>query len=55
MSQKHLVKLSCTVCRSVNYYTSRNAKAVKEKLAMKKFCKRCRKRTNHKEGKVKSS
>ena len=55
MSQKHLVKLVCQVCKSSNYYTSRNAKSVTEKLKMLKYCKRCRKRTEHKEAKVKSS
>lgn len=55
MSQKNLIKMVCSVCKSSNYFTSRNAKSVKEKLALKKFCKRCRKRTDHKESKVKSS
>lgn len=55
MSQKHLVKLVCQVCKSSNYYTHRNTKSVTEKLSMSKYCKRCRKRTEHKEGKVKSS
>ena len=55
MSQKHLVKLICTVCGSSNYYTNRNTKSVTEKLSMLKYCKKERKRTLHKEGKVKSS
>ncbi|PIR96749.1 MAG: 50S ribosomal protein L33 [Candidatus Doudnabacteria bacterium CG10_big_fil_rev_8_21_14_0_10_41_10] len=55
MSQKHLVKLVCTECKRSNYYSNRNPKSVKEKLALKKFCKKCRKRTDHKESKVKSS
>ncbi len=54
MAQKHLVKLVCQVCKSSNYYTSRNIKSVPDKLVLKKFCKRCRKRTDHKESKVKS-
>ena len=55
MSQKHLKKLVCTVCKSSNYYTTRNEKSIKDKLAMIKYCKTCRKRTDHKEAKVKSS
>ena len=52
MSQDNLVTLKCEVCKKVNYHTFRNKKKVKEKLSLKKFCKKCRKHTPHKEGKV---
>ncbi|MFA5070621.1 MAG: 50S ribosomal protein L33 [Patescibacteria group bacterium] len=49
MSQDNLVKLQCTVCKHVNYYSKRNKKTVKEKLQLKKHCRWCRKHTGHKE------
>lgn len=51
MSQDNLIKLQCTVCKHVNYYSSRNKKTVKAKLQLKKHCKWCRKHTDHKETK----
>ncbi len=52
MSQDHLVKLTCKICKTDNYFTTRNRKSVEKKLEMKKFCKKCRKNTLHKETKV---
>ena len=52
-SKKPLVKMQCTVCKLVNYFTNKS-KAVtiaEKKLELKKFCKKCRKHTKHKEGK----
>ncbi len=51
MSQDNLVKMECAECRSINYHTYRNKKKVKEKLILKKFCKNCKKHTDHKETK----
>jgi len=51
MSQEALIKLECTVCRHINYYSRRNKKNVKERLQLKKFCAWCRKHTPHKENK----
>ncbi|MFA6193543.1 MAG: 50S ribosomal protein L33 [Parcubacteria group bacterium] len=51
MSQENLIKLKCEVCKSVNYHSTRNKKKIKEKIALKKFCKKCRKHTPHKESK----
>ncbi len=45
------VKLSCTVCKKVNYRVRKNKKQHKEKLELAKFCPSCRKHTPHKEGK----
>lgn len=53
MSQDNLVKLKCSVCNEINYYTNRNKKKVQAKLEIKKHCSRCRKHTLHKEGKKK--
>jgi large subunit ribosomal protein L33 len=41
--------LQCTVCKSVNYITSRNKLNTPEKLNLEKYCKKCRKVQPHKE------
>lgn len=52
MSQDNLLRLRCAVCKSANYYTTKNKKKVERKLEYSKFCKKCRKRTTHKETKL---
>ncbi len=52
MSQDRLLRLKCTVCKSANYYTSKNKKLVTRKIELKKYCKKCKKRTDHKEAKL---
>ena len=52
MSQDRLLRLKCSVCKSANYYTSKNKKLVTKKLGLKKFCKDCVKNTMHKEAKI---
>jgi len=51
MSQDTLTKLECKECNSINYHTTRNKKMVKERLELKKHCKKCKKHTSHKETK----
>ena len=51
MSQDNLAKLECSVCKTINYQSHRNKKTVKERLEMKKYCKKCKKHTAHKETK----
>lgn len=52
---REIVALVCSVCKNQNYVTVRNkvnmqTKATKgEKLILKKYCKFCKKRTDHKE------
>lgn len=41
--------LKCTVCKSVNYITQRNKINTEAKLLLKKYCKVCKKVTEHKE------
>ncbi len=41
--------LVCIVCKNRNYVTTRNKLNSEEKLLLKKFCKHCRKVTDHKE------
>lgn len=43
------VGLTCTVCGTRGYITSRNKLNTPEKMKPKKFCKNCRKVTEHKE------
>jgi large subunit ribosomal protein L33 len=45
------VILTCTVCLSRNYTTSRNKKTSTQRLELKKFCKKCNEHTLHKETK----
>ncbi|MBI4100010.1 50S ribosomal protein L33 [Candidatus Microgenomates bacterium] len=39
----------CSVCGSRNYLTSKNKMENKEKLLLSKYCRHCRKHTDHKE------
>jgi len=48
-SQNKLIKLRCADCKEINYYTRKNKKTVERKIELKKFCKKCRKQTAHKE------
>ena len=50
--KRDLKKLQCTVCKRFNYYVYKSRGAKEKKLAMKKFCKWCKKHTPHKEVKV---
>ncbi|HCS78239.1 TPA: 50S ribosomal protein L33 [Patescibacteria group bacterium] len=47
--QRTIFALVCEVCKSHNYITEKNKLNTKEKLEFKKFCKVCRKVTQHKE------
>jgi len=47
-----LIQLECTECKSRNYTTTKNPTEHKEKLEIKKFCKKCRQHAIHKEVKI---
>lgn len=47
----NLVRLKCSECKRVNYYTHKNKKTFEGKLELKKYCKWCRASTKHIEGK----
>jgi len=49
---RSLISLECSVCHERNYSTTKNRKKSQEKLLLSKFCPRCRKHTDHKEGKI---
>ena len=51
MKKEFITKLACENCKRVNYYVRKNKKTVERKLEYKKFCKWCKKHTNHKESK----
>jgi len=53
MAKKQFVKLQCSVCKRVNYFTkkSKGKTPTERKLDLSKFCKFCRKHTAHKESK----
>ncbi|MFZ5364052.1 MAG: 50S ribosomal protein L33 [Patescibacteria group bacterium] len=51
MSQENLIKMECSVCKRVNYFSHKNKKTLKNRLEMKKHCKWCKKHTMHKETK----
>ncbi|MBI2008453.1 50S ribosomal protein L33 [Candidatus Amesbacteria bacterium] len=39
----------CSVCKSQNYISQKNKINTPDKLELKKFCRKCRKHTLHKE------
>jgi len=43
------IGLDCKVCKRRNYITSRNKINTPEKLAMVKYCRSCKAKTEHKE------
>jgi len=46
---RDIVTLRCEECKRRNYTTTRNKKKQQDKLQMKKYCRFCRKHTEHKE------
>ncbi|MDR2811533.1 MAG: 50S ribosomal protein L33 [Endomicrobium sp.] len=50
MAERVVITMACSVCKNRNYYFDRRKKQ-EGKLALKKFCKNCGKRTEHKETK----
>ena len=44
-----LIAFKCGVCNSQNYISQKNRTNTEGKLEIKKYCKRCRKHTPHKE------
>ncbi len=47
---REIVGMVCSVCKSQNYVTTRNKVNMENvKLQIQKYCKKCRKNTEHKE------
>jgi large subunit ribosomal protein L33 len=49
---RSIISLECTTCKERNYTTTKNKRKSQDKLELSKFCPRCRKHTDHKEGTV---
>ena len=47
--QRIILALICQVCKNQNYITHKNKLNDPDKLVLKKYCKYCRKVTDHKE------
>ncbi|MFZ5366574.1 MAG: 50S ribosomal protein L33 [Patescibacteria group bacterium] len=47
--QRPLLALVCQECKSQNYITTKSKINTPEKLVLRKYCRRCRKHTEHKE------
>lgn len=47
--QRQLVGLVCSNCKSHNYTTEKNKTNSPEKLALRRYCRSCRKHTIHRE------
>lgn len=47
--QRLVIALICTVCKNQNYISYRNKINTPEKLKLRKYCRHCRKHTDHKE------
>jgi large subunit ribosomal protein L33 len=48
---REAIVLQCTQCKSRNYVTTKNKKKTPDRLEFRKFCKRCRVHTLHRETK----
>lgn len=46
---RQLFGLVCSVCKSQNYVTEKNKTNTEAKLLLAKYCRSCRKHTDHKE------
>jgi len=46
---RQILGLICQECKSFNYVSERNRTNTEKKLVLRKYCKRCRKHTEHKE------
>ena len=46
---REIITLQCGACKERNYSKTKNRKTMTVRLELKKFCRRCRKHTPHKE------
>ncbi|MGE5392218.1 MAG: 50S ribosomal protein L33 [Candidatus Saccharibacteria bacterium] len=51
MSQDNLIMMECTTCHHLNYHSRKNKKLTPNRIVISKFCKWCKKHTEHKETK----
>ena len=50
-AKKPFLKMQCSACKRVNYFTHKTKIMGEKKLELKKFCRWCRKHISHKESK----
>ncbi len=43
------ISLECTVCKERNYRTTKNRRNDPDRIELRKYCKRCRSHTLHRE------
>ena len=48
---RDIITLQCGSCKNRNYSTTKNKKKTTDRLALSKYCRFCRKHTEHKETK----
>ncbi|HSE44378.1 MAG TPA: 50S ribosomal protein L33 [Gemmatimonadales bacterium] len=48
---RDIVSLACSGCQRRNYSLTKNKRTHPDRMSVKKFCKFCRKHTDHKESK----
>jgi len=48
---RNYVTMICTECKEKNYVTSKNKKNTPDRIDLQKYCKKCRKKTTHREEK----
>jgi large subunit ribosomal protein L33 len=48
-SMREIITLACLDCKERNYSTTKNRRNTPDRVELKKYCKRCRKHTGHKE------
>jgi large subunit ribosomal protein L33 len=46
---RQILGLVCSVCKNRNYVTEKNKVNTPDKLVLKKYCRTCKKKTDHKE------
>ena len=46
-----IITLQCNDCKEQNYTTEKNKKNDPDRMEIRKFCRRCRKHTTHRETK----
>ncbi|KPJ71576.1 50S ribosomal protein L33 [Parcubacteria bacterium DG_74_3] len=50
-AKKPFIKIQCSECKRVNYFTRKSKILAEKKLELKKYCRWCKKHTLHKEAK----
>ena len=46
---RQLIAFVCAVCKNQNYISEKNKTNTEKKLALSKYCKHCRRHTEHRE------